>query len=561
MKLDQNQIKEILLAGHYIEEKDAKDAEDFAKNKEGSFLDYFNRAGLLTPDLLGQALAEFYKVSYIDLNTNVPTKEMVLRIPEEVARRRRVVLFNEKPDSIVLTTDEPDQVGTLDEVKTFFPDKKIVLGFSLSQDIDNMLVSYRKTLETRFNSILKEQKKVAPEIVNEILDDALAFRTSDIHFDIYDKEVVIRFRIDGVLHEAGRIPKEYYENILNRIKVQSLMRTDEHFSSQDGSMRYEKNGKSIDMRVSVVPVFGGEKVVIRILAENAGTFNLSEVGLSKKNEEAVMKASEKPFGMILVVGPTGSGKTTTLYTLIRYLNKPEINIATIEDPVEYRIPGVSHIQVNQATNLTFAKGLRSIARQDPDVILVGEIRDLETADIAVNAALTGHLLFSTFHANDSASAVPRMLEMGIEPFLLSSTLELIIAQRLVRKICDKCRYSYKASINEISKDFPEAGIFFKDGETLYKGKGCPNCSGTGFKGRTAIFELIEINREIEDLILKRPSAGQIWELAKKQGSRPLFADGLEKVKTGLTTIEELLRIAEVPDEMLKKNIKQKDAQK
>jgi type II secretory ATPase GspE/PulE/Tfp pilus assembly ATPase PilB-like protein len=561
MKLDQNQIKEILLNGHYIEEKDAKEAEDFVKNKEGSFLDYFNRTGLLTPDLIGQALAEFYKVTYVDLNTNTPTKEIVLKIPEELAIRRRVIFFSDKPDSVLLTTDEPDQVGILDELKTLFTDKKIIIGFSLSQDVDSALLFYRKTLETRFNQILKEQKKVAPEIVNEILDDALAFRTSDIHFDIYDKEVVIRFRIDGVLHEAGRIPKEYYENVLNRVKVQSIMRTDEHFSSQDGSMRYEKNGKSIDMRVSVVPVFGGEKIVIRILAENSSTFNLSEVGLSKKNEEIVMKAAEKPFGMILVVGPTGSGKTTTLYTLIRYLNKPEINIATIEDPVEYRIPGVSHIQVNQATNLTFAKGLRSIARQDPDVILVGEIRDLETADIAVNAALTGHLLFSTFHANDSASAIPRMLEMGIEPFLLSSTLELIVAQRLVRKICDKCRYSYKASLAEISKDFPNVEIFFKDGENLYKGKGCQNCSNTGFKGRTAIFELIEISREIEDIILKRPSAGQIWEIAKKQGSKPLFADGLEKVKTGVTTIEELLRIAEVPDEMLKNNTKQKDAQK
>jgi type II secretory ATPase GspE/PulE/Tfp pilus assembly ATPase PilB-like protein len=237
--------------------------------------------------------------------------------------------------------------------------------------------------------------------------------------------------------------------------------------------------------------------------------------------------------MILVTGPTGSGKTTTLYAVLKVLNQPGVNITTIEDPVEYKILGTNQIQVNPQTNLTFAKGLRSIVRQDPDIILVGEIRDLETAEIAVNAALTGHLLLSTFHANDAATSIPRLLDMGVEPFLLASTLELILAQRLVRKICENCRTSYPHS----SSYFPEKTV------TLYKGKGCKNCSNTGFKGRTAIFEFIEINDAMEDLILKHPSSREIWELAQKNGAQSLFADGLEKVKSGLTTLEELLRVA------------------
>jgi type II secretory ATPase GspE/PulE/Tfp pilus assembly ATPase PilB-like protein len=550
MKLDQNTIRDILLKGSYIDKNDAEKAEKFVKNKEGEFMDYFMRQGLLTPDLLGQALAESYKVSYLDLNTNIPEKELVLKITEEVAKKFRVILFKETEKTITVTTDDPSLKGITEELSKIFPTKKISIGFSLTEDIDSLLLVYKKTLDTRFSKIIAEKKRIAPEIIDEIIDDALGFKASDIHFDPQEKEIIIRFRIDGVLNEAGRIPKNYYDNILNRVKVQSRMRTDEHFSAQDGAIRYEKNGQSADMRVSVVPTLDGEKIVIRLLAEYMKSFSLDDLGLTKNYQELILKAAKKPFGMILVVGPTGSGKTTTLYALVKYLNSPEINIATIEDPVEYKIPGVNHIQVNPLTNLTFAQGLRSIARQDPDVILVGEIRDRETADISVNAALTGHLLFSTFHANDAASSIPRFLEMGIEPFLLSSTLELVIAQRLVRKICDKCRYSYKTSPEELLKTFPEVKKFFAQKEiTLYKGKGCPNCSGTGYRGRTAIFEVIDVSLEMQDLMLTNPSAQQIWKLAKQQGTEPLFIDGLEKVKNGITTLEELLRVAAPPEEV------------
>ena len=393
---------------------------------------------------------------------------------------------------------------------------------------------------------------MAPEIIDEIFADAIGMNASDVHFEPQGEEVIIRFRIDGVLMEAGRIPKEFYENILNRIKVQAHMPIDEHFAAQDGAIRYVKEDNHVDMRVSIVPTLDGEKVVIRVLSQYVKGLNLKDLGLSEKHEQMFIAASNKPFGMIIVSGPTGSGKSTSLYALLKFLNSSEINITSIEDPVEYRLTGVNQIQVNPQTNLTFAKGLKSIVRQDPDVILVGEIRDTETAEIAVNAALSGHLLFSTFHANDAPTTIPRLLDMGIEPFLLSSTLELVIAQRLVRRICENCRLSYTIELDQLQKDFPLVNIekYFgkEDDITLYKGKGCPNCHGTGFKGRIAIFEFVEISPKIEDLMLKHPSTQEIWELARSEGAVCLFEDGLDKVKSGVTTLDELLRMAEPPAE-------------
>ena len=303
------------------------------------------------------------------------------------------------------------------------------------------------------------------------------------------------------------------------------------------------------MRVSITVTLDGEKTVIRLLSSYVSNFSLSDLGFAPADQQLFTGAGKKPFGMLLVAGPTGSGKTTSLYALLKLLNRPEVNITTIEDPVEYRIGGVNQVQVNDQTNLTFAQGLRSIVRQDPDIILVGEIRDEETAEIAVNAALTGHLMMSTFHANDAATTIPRLLDMGIEPFLLSSTLELIIAQRLVRKICDNCRVSYKTTVSEAQKVSASANNYFnKSSITLYKGSGCVSCNHTGYKGRTAIFELISVTRELKDLILTNPSAQQVSQLAKSQGAQSLFDDGMAKVKTGVTTLEELMRVAAPPQE-------------
>lgn len=545
--LDDKKVTEILLAGDYVASEDIEKGKEFARLHHSSLLEYLVTAGLITNDILGQAIAESFGVSYGDLNSNQPSREQVLKIPEDIAVRYHVVLFKEEEGRVTVATDSPEESHLRGELEKIFPGKEIVVVYSLTDDILAALVHYRKTLETRFAKIIAGEKRVAPEIIEEIFEDALAYRASDIHFEPQEKEVVIRFRVDGVLHEAGRIPKEYYENILNRVKVQSRLRIDEHFSAQDGALRYPRSDRVVDMRVSVVPTLDGEKIAIRILAEYVRAFTLADLGLSPHDQELILAASKKPFGMILVTGPTGSGKTTTLYALLKLLNRPEVNITTIEDPVEYKIVGVNQIQVNPQTNLTFAHGLRSIIRQDPNIILVGEIRDRETAEIAVNAALTGHLLLSTFHANDAATAIPRLLDMAVEPFLLASTLELVIAQRLVRRICESCRVSYEEEQSNLERIFRGAPHYFPHRTvTLYRGQGCTACSGSGFRGRTAVFEFIPITRELQDLILKNPTSREIGELARKEGAHSLFEDGIEKVKNGLTTLEELLRVAVPP---------------
>ncbi|MBP9802610.1 type II/IV secretion system protein [Patescibacteria group bacterium] len=547
MQLDDKALAEILLKGNYISAEDFKTAQDFASKKHGTVLDYFFSAGLLNRDLLGQAIAESMNLLYSDLNTNIPSATQIAKIPLELAQKYRLVLFAENKDALVVTSDDPQANGILEALATVFPGRKIALTYSLSEDIDAILNQYRKPLETRFSKIIAEQKRIAPEIIEEILSDAISYHASDIHFEPRKTDVIVRFRVDGVLQEAGSLPKEHYENILNRIKVQSRLRIDEHYAAQDGSMHYEKENLVVDFRTSIIPIVEGEKVVLRVLSSYLQALNLSELGLSDRSQNIVLTAADKPFGMILVVGPTGSGKTTTLYALLKILNKADVNITTIEDPVEYKVHGLNQIQVNVQTNLTFAKGLRSIVRQDPDIILVGEIRDEETAEIAVNAALTGHLLLSTFHANDAATAIPRLLDMGIEPFLLASTLEVIIAQRLVRKICDNCRYSFVIPKEKINLNSSLKDKYFTGTEiTLYKGKGCSVCGHTGYKGRAAIFEFINMTPTLQDLVLKNPASQQIWELAQLEGSLSLFEDGLEKVKNGLTTLEELLRVAQAP---------------
>ncbi|BFT94400.1 MAG: hypothetical protein MNSN_05760 [Minisyncoccus archaeiphilus] len=546
MNFDQENIKRVLIDTGYLEQSDLDQAEKDAAVAKLSLPDYIISSNLLSRDLFGQAVAEFLQIDYLDMNSNPPSKAQVLELPEELARRYRVVIFKKDADNVIISTDNPDNEALLhegvDELKRLLGVEDISIGFSLPEDIDESFLFYRTKLETRFSELTSSGKIVTSELLSEIIHDAIIYRSSDIHFEPQKNKVLIRFRIDGILHEAGTMPKDYYENILNRLKVLSSMRIDEHLAPQDGAIRFELGNKFVDLRVSVVPIIDGEKAVIRILSVYVRNFSLTEIGMTEENRVAFETSSKKPFGMILVVGPTGSGKSTTLYALLKELNSSKINITTIEDPVEYKLEGVNQIQVNNRTNLTFATGLRSIVRQDPDIILVGEIRDKETAEIAVNSALTGHLMLSTFHANDAATSLPRLLDIGVEPFLLSSTLELIISQRLVRKICENCRYSQEYSASELKRMYPSAKDFFKGKETFYKGKGCPACNGTGYKGSSAVFELIKGTTEMKDLILKNPNTNEIWKLAYSQGSRTMFEDGLEKVRSGLTSMEELLRV-------------------
>ncbi|MBI3618849.1 type II/IV secretion system protein [Candidatus Peregrinibacteria bacterium] len=509
-------------------------------------------------------------------------------LPEEIARTYGAIVIGRDKETAKIATSDPSNPLleeairlNLDQEMAQFPEKedpekkkmlarktaarpiaqrskeperkkyggKLAFVYAPRSAIEGLFVHYRKPLATRFQAIINEQGKVAPEIITEIFNDAIELRASDIHFEPQERMVIIRFRVDGVMHVAGKLPKEYYEGIVNRIKIAANMKIDEHYAAQDGAIRYETpTGSTIDLRVSIVPIVDGEKIVLRILSEYVRTLTLNDLGFSEEYRQILEKVAHKPFGMILTTGPTGSGKSTTLYALLKIRNYPDVNICTIEDPVEYKIPGINHIQVNTETNLTFATGLRALVRQDPNVILVGEIRDGETASIAVNAALTGHLLFSTLHANDAATAVPRLLEMGVEPFLLASTLEVVIGQRLVRRICPQCRYSYSIPLNEAQKLFPGGEEFFptKEAVRLYKGKGCDACGGTGYVGRVGIYELLLITPEIEDLIIHRATSTDLNAMAKKQGLKFLFDDGFEKVKSGMTTIEELMRVAAPP---------------
>lgn len=549
MSLTSKEITEILLEHSYIDELSLLAAKKESELIGTDIVTYLLTEKLLTNQLLGQAIAEHYQLKYFDLgaSSNVPSNEIILKLPEFLAVKYKMILVKEDKNSVTITLEDPSVIPSVERRLTqLFSGRKIIYTYSLLEDIETLLINYRKPLETRLKKIIKSAVHFAPEIINEIIQEALEFKASDIHFEPQEDGVRLRFRIDGILKEATVIPKELYGNILNRIKVLSRLRIDEHFSAQDGAIRIDYDEKTIDLRVSVVPALDGETIVIRILSVYIKNFTLEDLGVSVKDRKILENSYKKPFGMILATGPTGSGKTTTLYSILKILNVPEVNITTIEDPVEYKVTGVNQIQVNNETNLTFAKGLRSIVRQDPNIILVGEIRDTETAEIAVNAALTGHLMLSTFHANDAASSIPRLLDIGIEPFLLASTLNVIISQRLARRVCAHCKYSIDFTMSELAEYIPKPANYFDTKmATLYSGKGCERCNGTGYKGRIALYELIYITGEMQELILRAPSSKEIWDLASKQGARSFFDDGVEKVKLGLISVEELIRVAPV----------------
>ncbi len=542
-----DQIKSILLKENYVSEADSKAAEAASHDSAG-YVDYLIRSELLSKQLLGQALAEEYHLKFVDLGAHPLSKEQVELLPEDVSRKQRVVAVRANEHAIVLATDAPKQIDTA-TLKPLLAGKKPLLAYTLPEYIEASFNLYERPLATRFSQIIETGKRVAPEIVDEIIKDAISFAASDIHFEPQLDNVVVRFRVDGALREAGVLPRENYDNVLNRIKVESGMRIDEHLTAQDGAIQRHDDTHTTDLRVSLIPTVNGEKVVMRVLSSYVQDYSLSDIGLNETHRQLIESYAAKPFGMILTTGPTGAGKTTTLYALLKLLNKPNVNITTIEDPVEYKMAGVNQIQVREQTNMTFAKGLRAIVRQDPNIILVGEIRDRETAEISVNAALTGHLLLSTFHANDAATAIPRLIEMDIEPFLLASTLEIVIAQRLARKICTTCRYSMPLQ-EALNLTVKTPGInledYFEGTTTVYAGKGCNVCSGSGYKGRIALFQFLEVTPEMQELILKSPSGQEVEALAHKQGSIAMFDDGIQKVKSGMTTLSEVVRVVSPP---------------
>lgn len=382
-------------------------------------------------------------------------------------------------------------------------------------------------------------------LVDLLLEEAHFGRASDVHIDPCSNKIRVRFRVDGVLQDAYEFPKNIHSEIISRVKVLARLRTDEHQATQDGRFRhtFNESGRFIDVRVSIAPTYHGENAVMRLLSDKAESYTLANLGFSEKDQKNIMKALNKPTGMILSTGPTGSGKTTTLYTLIKMLNSKEVSIVTIEDPIEYAIDGIEQIQVNPRTGLTFANGLRSILRQDPNIIMVGEIRDAETASIAVNTALTGHLLLSTLHTNDSATTLPRLLDMGIESYLVASTVSVAIGQRLVRKLCEHCKeeVAITPALEEAVSSL-SLPIKLDPNNKLMKGVGCKECGNSGYSGRICINEVLVADDDIREAILKKASSSEIKKIAMKNGMTTMIEDGLKKVEAGETTLEEILRV-------------------
>ena len=389
----------------------------------------------------------------------------------------------------------------------------------------------------------KDQKGLSIiSLIDDLVEEAQRLRASDIHIDPQADSVRVRYRIDGVMADHHTLPKTIHSEVITRIKILSGLRTDEHQSALDGRFRLTIDGTPIDIRVSIAPAYYGENAVLRLLSDKAQDFTLTTLGFSEENQKKILSAIQRPYGMILATGPTGSGKTTTLYTLLKKLSTPEVSIITIEDPIEYSISGINQIQANTRTGLTFAQGLRSILRQDPNIIMVGEIRDAETAGIAVNTALTGHLLLSTLHTNDAATTLPRLLDMKIEPYLIASTVNIAIGQRLMRKICEHCKKELKFTKEEMKSLHETLPLPAKGTFRAWRGGGCDACAGSGYRGRLGIHEVMVVDEPIRQAVVRKATATELRAIAVERGMITMLEDAVEKVAAGLTTIDEVMRM-------------------
>ncbi|MDE2588365.1 MAG: type II/IV secretion system protein [Patescibacteria group bacterium] len=450
MPITDEQLFVVLKDNQYIDEAQLTAAKQVSEDEKVSLYEALIEKDIISDENLGKIVADMQHVPFVALSKMAIEEETLTIVPEAVSRKQQAIIFSKENGSISIATTIPDNTDFFQyiEKKTAMP---VHVFYATEKDISNTLQLYRRHIQETFNELLKKQVSEVNQVeikdvpiarlVDLLIEYGYYNKASDVHIEPRQKSSIVRFRIDGILHDVLEIPKEIHHQIITRIKVLARLRTDEHLSAQDGKLRIEIDGEYLDVRVSIVPIVAGEDAVLRLLSSKSRQFSLSDLGISKKDLSKIKNSYQKPYGMILVTGPTGSGKTTTIYAILKILNTREKNIATIEDPVEYELTGINQIQVNSKTNLTFASGLRSILRQDPDTIFVGEIRDTETADIAINAALTGHLVLSTLHTNDAATTIPRLVDMKIEQFLVASTLNIIVAQRLVRRICDSCKVS------------------------------------------------------------------------------------------------------------------------
>lgn len=569
----QKDFEEILLSNKILTERELKEYKDRARETTKNLEDFLVEKKIVNPQIIYEAAAKYYDLPYIEFKNQAIRKDILFLIPEITAKAHQTIAFDK--------TDKELKIATLDvsniELFDFLSKKtglEIALHLTSPDNIKDILKQYHKGLSAE---ILGEEdveglsdgdkaenlKSLAQDlpivrIVDTLLEYAILEKASDIHIEPTDQEVAVRYRIDGILRKVMTLPKSAHAGIIARIKILSNLKLDEHRLPQDGRFKIKSADYQVSFRVSIIPAFDGEKGVLRLLPDQAQQMTLEQLGFQPQAYEIVKKNIAKPHGMILVTGPTGSGKTTTLYTILQILNKPEVNISTIEDPIEYKMPGINQCQVQPKIGFTFAAALRSFLRQDPNVILVGEIRDNETADIAINAAMTGHLVLSTLHTNDAVTSIPRLTDMNVPTFLISSTLNVIIAQRLVRKICKNCIESYNLTakayqelekqfdIKNLEKNLSAMGFLGKKQKIkdllFYRGRGCQQCNNSGYKGRLGIYEILEINEKIAQLILQKASRAELEKAALASGMVTIVQDGFIKAKQGITSIEEVLRV-------------------
>jgi len=581
MKIEPQQLKAFLLDAKLVTEEQLEKAEKIAQKINQKLGDALVSEGFISQEELIKLEAYILGIPFINLEKEKIDEEVLKIIPEPIARSHNIIAIKKKGNTLEVAMLDAEDLRTIEFIKKI-SDLKILPRLTTPGSIKNALLQYQKTLEAEFGDMIKKEaigirtmkesdeplegeqeelKKMAEEmpivrIVDTLLKHAILERSSDIHIEPTKKDVVVRYRIDGVLHDAMTLPRQASSAIVARIKVLSNLKLDEHRLPQDGRFRVETEDYKYSIRVSVLPVFDGEKIVMRLLPETNKAFTLEQLGLKDNALEIIQNNLKKPVGMILITGPTGSGKTTTLYSMMEILNTSGVNISTIEDPIEYRMPRINQTQVNPKIGLTFASGLRSLVRQDPNIIMVGEIRDNETVSLAINAALTGHLVLSTLHTTSAAGAIPRLIDMQAEPFLISSTLNVVAAQRLVRKLYEgKEKYTLKESvIKDLRKycdldkilEILKGEKLIKPKQTLkdiefYKPKPSKDCP-EGYRGRIGIYEVLPVTEIIKELIIKKADADQIQAQAQKEGMRTMIEDGFIKAAQGITSIEEVLRV-------------------
>ena len=512
--------------------------------------------GMVKEQDLVAALANQIGLLFIDLNDFQIDPAAAALIPEQVALRYRALPVGFEDSKLLVAMADPANLFALDDIRTI-TGMEIQPVVATAADVDNAIRKHGRHDESveqvaseassKVEDDASERDRAALEegpivkMVNMLITQAISDRASDIHIEPTERDVRIRYRVDGVLHEVMRSPKNIQGGLVSRLKIMADINIAEHRLPQDGRVGLTVGGKTVDLRVATLPTVYGEKVVLRILDKSAVLLKLGDLGFLESGYKRYEESFNRPYGAILVTGPTGSGKSTTLYATLNILNRPDKNIITVEDPVEYRLSGVNQMQMNPRAGLTFASALRSILRADPDVILVGEIRDRETALIGIEAALTGHLVLSTLHTNDAPSALPRLAEMGVEPYLVASALHCVVAQRLARQLCTRCRLAYRPEPAELIEAGFDETILDEVGE-LFRPVGCPACAKTGYRGRLGMYEVMPISEEIERMTVERASSEDVRKVARREGMTTLREDGLEKVLMGLTSIEEVLRV-------------------